>query len=327
MAPTQHRLWAAGGRPARKLWDLLKETARQWYDDNTFQLGAALAYYTVFSLAPVVLIAIAVAGLVFGPEAARSQIVAEISATVGPTVGQAIESLLQHTGDTGTGTLATVVGVAVLLFGATSVFAQLQEALHTIWGVQPKPGRGLLGVLKDRFWSFAAVVGVAFLLLVSLVLSAGLAALSRFLTPAAVPGGVYLWQALNWVFSLVLITALFALLYRLLPDVRLAWGDVWVGAFVTAVLFTLGKYLVGLYLGRSGVTSAYGAAGSLVVILLWVYYSSQVFLFGAEFTQVYATADGKPVQAAENAVPVTPEDRAREAGATTKQVPTPAVGR
>jgi membrane protein len=302
---------------------ILKETCRQWYEDNTFQLGAALAYYTVFAVAPVILLAVALAGLIFGPEAARSQIVREIGQTAGPPVAAAIQATIEHTDQVGGGVVATAVGLVVLFFGATGVFAQLQEALNTIWGVKPKPGRGLWDVVKDRFWSFTVVLVVAFLLLASLVVSAALAALGRFLTPTGLPGGAFLWQALNWVFSLALITVLFASIYKLLPDVKLSWRDVGVGAFVTALLFTLGKDLIGLYLGQGSVTSGYGAAGSLVVILLWVYYSSQIFLFGAEFTQVYANRTGGRKQAADNAVPVTAADKAQEALETSKAVPAP----
>lgn len=286
------------------LLGLLKMTAREWYDDNTFLFGAALAYYTVFSLAPILIIAIAATSLAFGRQAAEDQITQEIGNVVGPTVGTAVQEVIRNAWATGSGTLATVISALVLVVGATGVFAELQESLNAIWKVQPKPGRGLWGVVRDRLLSFAVVLCIGFLLLVSLVISAGLAALNKLLTFASLPGTVYLWQAINGVFSFGLITVLFAMIYKILPDVIIDWRDVWIGAAVTALLFTAGKYLISVYLGQGGVASAYGAAGSLVVILLWVYYSSQILLFGAEFTQVYAKHIGKPLLPTRNAVAV-----------------------
>ncbi len=280
----------------KELWTLLKKTFWQWVDDNTFLHGAALAFYTAFAIAPVVLVAVAVAGLAFDRTAALNQIVAEISSVAGHQVGQTVADIVHATQQDGNGVLMTIVSAVVLVLGATSVFAQLQQSLNTIWRVQPKEGRGILGVLKDRFWSFTVVIGIGFLLLVSLVLSAALAAMARYLGD-----GVFIWRALNWLVGFGLITLLFAMMYKLLPDVRIDWGDVWVGAAVTALLFDLGKYLIGLYLGQASWISAYGAAGSLVVMLLWVYYSSQIVLFGAEFTQVHAHREGKPLVPTPNA--------------------------
>jgi YihY family inner membrane protein len=296
---------------AKAIFRLLKTAGTRWWGDNTFQLGAALAYYTIFSLAPVVLIALSVAGLFFEKTTVQAELLRDINNTVGSRVGQAIESIAHYTQDTGTGALATVIGVVVLFFGATSVFAQLQDALNTIWGVKPKEGIGWLKTIKSRFWSFAIVLGIGFLLLVSLILSAVLAGIARFLTPSALPGGAWLWQSLNGLVSFGLITWLFALIYKLLPDAKVEWGDVWVGAAVTALLFVVGKYLIGLYLGRSSWISAYGAAGSLVVVLLWVYYASQIFLFGAEFTYVYANQSGKPLVPKEDAQAVKVEGSVR----------------
>jgi membrane protein len=215
-------------------------------------------------------------------------------------VGQAVQDLAKAGQDTGAGIWATVISAAVLVIGATSVFAQLQEALNLIWRVKPKEGRGLWDVIRDRIWSFAVVVVIGFLLLVSLVITTALAALAQYL-PAALA-----WQVVNWLISFGLVTLLFALIYKILPDAAIDWEDVWVGAAVTALLFTVGKYLIGLYLGQSGVVSTYGAAGSLVVILLWVYYSSQILLFGAEFTHVYALDRRKPLRPLENAEAVAP---------------------
>jgi membrane protein len=237
----------------------------------------------------------------------------EINSTVGDQVGKAIESVIDGAQDKNTGVFATIIAIVMLVLGASSVFAQLQEALNTIWGVQRKSGMGWWTTLTDRFWSFTIVLALGFLLLVSLVLSATLAAAAKLLEPSDVPGSTYLWQALNWLVSFGLITLLFALIYKLLPDTKIEWSDVWVGAAVTALLFDIGKYLIGMYLGRSSWISAYGAAGSLVIILLWVYYSSQIFLFGAEFTYVYAEHKGRPLVPKENAEPATEEARARQA--------------
>ena len=286
----------------RAILRLVKETVRQWYAHDTFQLGAALAFYTVFSMAPVLIIAIGIAGLVFGKDAARRQVIDEIQQTMGSTVGAAIQNTLQYAQDTQWGTVATAVGSVVLLFGATSVFAELQTALNTVWGVKLRSDSGVWAMIKTRLLSFAVVVVIGFLLLVSLVITAGLATLNEILTPASHPGGIVFWRVVNGIVSFGFITLLFAIIYKVLPDVRINWRDVWIGAAVTALLFTVGKYLIGLYVGRSAVTSSYGAAGSLVVVLLWVYYSSQVFLFGAEFTRTYMEQGGTPVVPTDNAM-------------------------
>lgn len=296
----------------KALWQMLKDTIHEWSEDKAQTLGAALAYYSVFSIAPLVILAISIAGLGFGEQAARGAIEGEIKEAVGEPVARAIQDLLRHTSDPGAGWLATIIGLVTMLFGASGVFGQLQDALNTIWKVKPKPGRAWLGIVKERFLSFTMVLGTGFLLLVSLVLSAALSALGKFWAPDFLPGSLDLWQWVNWGVSFALITLLFAMIYKVLPDVYIAWRDVWVGAAVTALLFTVGKFLLGYYLGRGSVTSPYGAAGSLVVILIWVYYSSQILLFGAEFTRVYALRDGKQVQPCANAVPVTREARARQ---------------
>jgi membrane protein len=255
----------------------------------------------------VLVIAIGITGVVFGQEAARQRIIEEIEQTMGSTVGEAIRDTVQYAQNSHSGTIATIVGLGVLLFGATSVFAQLQTALNTVWGVKLRPDSGLWDMVKARLLSFAIVLAIGFLLLVSLVVSAALAALGSYLTPASHPGGIYLWQVLNGIISFGFVTLLFAMIYKILPDVKIAWRHVWIGAAVTALLFTAGKFLIGLYLGRSTVTSSYGAAGSLVVVLLWVYYSSQIFLFGAEFTRVYTEWSGRPVVPTEKAVRI-PEE-------------------
>jgi membrane protein len=293
------------------VWGLLKETAADWKEDKADRLAAALAFYTVLSLAPLVVIAVGVAGLVVGEEAARGQLSGQIAALVGPQAAPAVEGILANAHRPSTGVVSTAVGVAVLLTGASGVFGELQDSLNTIWEVTPKPGRGVWGVLRDRFFSFTMVLGVGFLLLVSLVVSAGLAAVGDVLS-SSLPGGEALWRAVNFVVSFGVITALFALIYKLVPDVKVRWGDVWVGAAVTALLFTLGKIGIGLYLGKSTVASAYGAAASVVVITIWVYYSAQILFMGAEFTQVYARRFGSRIEPSANAIPVTQEARAQQ---------------
>ena len=284
------------------MWSLLKETISDWSDDSAARLAAALAYYTLLSIAPMVVLAVAIAGLAFGDEAARGQISQQIGAVVGGQAAEAVEAIARNARAPDTGVLSSVLGVIVLLFGASGVFGELQSSLDTIWEVQPKPGRGILGVIKDRFFSFTMVLGVAFLLLVSLVLSTALSALGRYLS-GALPGGAMLWTALNFVLSLGLITLLFALIFKVVPDAEIRWRDVWVGALVTAALFTVGKLLIGLYLGRSTFASSYGAAGSVVALVVWVYYSSQIVFLGAEFTQVYARRFGSRIKPSDNAVP------------------------
>lgn len=278
---------------AKPFYELVKESYHRWDEHKAMRLGAALAYYTVFSLAPLLVICLGVVGLIFGADAARTQVAHEIGNTAGEPVASAVGGMLKETRDQSANIWATVVGIVVLLFGASGVFGQLQDALNTVWDVAPKPDRGWLAIVKDRFLSFTMVLGTCFLLLVSLVVSSALAALATLWTPQALPGGTYLWQGLNNAVSLGVITLLFAAIYKVLPDAKIAWRDVWTGALVTALLFTIGKFLLGIYLGHSGVTSGYGAAGSLVLILLWVYYSSLILLFGAEFTRVYAEHHGR----------------------------------
>ena len=290
---------------AKRFFGLLKETVTEWNEDKVPLWAAALAYYTVFSLAPLLLIAISIAGAFFGEEAARGEIVGQIQGLVGQDGASVIQSMIQNTQKPGSGgTIATVIGVVTLLFGASGVFGQLQDALNTIWEVKPKPGQGVWSFVQSRFLSFAMVLVLGFLLLVSLVLSAVLAAIGNFFGNL-LPGYVIVGQAINFVVSFGFITLLFAAIYKFLPDVRVPWKYLWVGAAVTALLFNVGKFLIGLYLGNSGVGSTYGAAGSLVVILLWVFYSAQIILFGAEFTQVYAKYHGVEIEPSKHAVKIT----------------------
>ncbi len=273
------------------MWKLLSATYTKWTEDHAQGLGAALAFYAVFSLAPLLLIVIAIAGLVFGQEAAQGQIIGQIQGLVGEDSAKAIQSMIEEARKPAAGIIATVLAMVILLIGATGVFAQLQEALNTIWSVEEKPGEGMWKILKDRFISLMAVLGTGFLLLISLVISAGLSAVGTTLEHS-LPVPEFLLQIINFVVSFAIVTLLFAMIYKLLPDISIQWGDVWIGAVMTSLLFTIGKFLIGLYLGKSDVGIAYGAAGSLVVILIWVYYASQIFLFGAEFTAVYAHSRG-----------------------------------
>lgn len=285
-------------------FQMLKETFREWKEDEALQLGAALAYYTIFSIAPMLLVVISVAGLVWEREAVQGQIVQQAQGLVGRDGAEAIQTMVVNAGKReGTGILATVIGLVTILFGATGVFAQLQSSLNHIWNVEPKPGAGVKGLLKVRLVSFGMILAIGFLLLVSLVISAGLAALDSFMG-GLMPAAHFLVSALAFLVGFAVITLLFALIYRFLPDVRIAWRDVWIGAAFTSLLFVIGKFLIGLYLGNSSVGSTYGAAGSLVVLLLWIYYSTQILFFGAEFTQVYAKHRGSHIVPNEHAVKV-----------------------
>ena len=288
----------------KEIFELLKETYNEWSEDKAARLAAALAYYTVFSLAPLLIIAIAVAGLVFGQEAARGQLDNQIQSLVGQQSAELIQTMVESASKPKSGIIATVIAIVTILFGASGLFGQLQDALNTIWEVEPKPDRGILGLIKDRFLSFTMVLGIGFLLLVSLIISALLSALNSYLTDL-LPGSIYVLQILNFVISFGVITLLFAMIYKILPDVKIAWSDVWIGAAVTSLLFALGKFLIGLYLGNSSAGSAYGAAGSLVILLLWIYYSAQILLFGAEFTQVYAKKYGSWSASSEKTAPLT----------------------
>ena len=256
-----------------------------WLADGAPRLGASLAYYTLFSLAPMLLVVIAIAGLAFGEEAVRGQIVTQIDHLVGTEGARAVQTLLQGAAREKGGVLATVLGAVTFLLATTGAFLELQYALNRVWRVQPKPGLSVRALLLDRLRSFGIVIAIGFLLLVSLAVSAALAALGEMLGRA--PGLPGVWVAVNSVLGFVVIAVLFALLFKYLPDVELRWRDVWIGAVVTALLFTAGKQLIGLYLGKSATASSYGAAGSVVVLLLWVYYTSQVVLLGAEFTRVF----------------------------------------
>ena len=271
----------------RKLPSILKESVVSWFNDYAPSMGAALAYYTMFSIAPLLLIVITVAGWVFGPEAARGEIVAQLSGMVGDEGATAIEGLLQSVSKPGTSIIAAVFGIVLLIFGATTVFAELQSDLDRIWETpeRAKPS-GIWGFVRARFLSFGMILGITFLLIISLVVSAAISALGNWYGPWF-KGYEAVLRVVDFVVSFGLFTCLFAMIYKFMPTVRIAWRDVWVGAAFTTLLFVTGKILIGLYIGKSGVASGFGAAASLVVLLIWVYYSAQIFLLGAEFTHAW----------------------------------------
>lgn len=285
----------------KNLYRLTVQMIFVWSGGNASSNGAAVAFYTIFAIAPLFILVLAIAGFFFGQEAAQRELFGQLSSLLGKDGGAALQSLLAAANKPKANTLATIVALATLLVGACSVFVQLQDSLNAIWNVRRKPGHGLKTFVKSRLISFAMLLGIGFLLLVSLVLSAALAAAGKFMS-GVVPAQAMVWQMADFAISLGLVMLLFAMIFKILPDVKIAWRDVWFGAFITALLFALGKFLIGLYLGRSSLASAYGAAGSLVVVLLWVYYSVQILLFGAAFTRVWAEKFGsqfKPVSGAE----------------------------
>jgi membrane protein len=285
----------------KSLWQFLKDVFTEWIEDEPFLLASSLSYYTLFSLAPLLIIAIAVAGFVFGRAAAQNQIVETIGEMIGPESAQAIQGMIENASNKPkTGMISTVLGAVALLFGAGGVVGQLQTSLNKIWGVVPKSGQGVWGFIRQRFISFAMVLAVGFLLLVSLVVTALLTGLSQFMENL-IGGAAFIAHLLDILISFGFVTVLFAMIYKFVPDIQIQWKDVWIGAALTSILFTIGKFLIGLYLGSSGVTSVYGAAGSLIMVLLWVYYSSLIFLLGAEFTQGYASTYGSGVTPATNA--------------------------
>jgi membrane protein len=293
-----HREIPADAKPAKRftwrpkvIYELLKSTYDEWSRDKAPRMGAALAYYTIFSLAPLLVIAIAIAGFVFGTKAVEGRITDQIQGLVGAESAHAVQTMIQSAHKPAHGVVATIFGVVILLLGASGVFTEMQDALNTIWKVDTTSKTGIWNMLKYRFLSFGMVLGIGFLLLVSLLLSAALTAMATYassffpIPPAAI-------HAMDFLFSVFFIAALMALIFKFLPDTKVAWGDVWVGAALTSLLFTAGKFLIGFYIGKSVTMSAYGAAGSVVIILAWIYYSAQLLYFGAEFTHVYSKECG-----------------------------------
>ncbi len=286
-----HRSWSVDLSAAAS-WGLLKRVGVSWVDDYVASMGAALAFYTMFSLAPLLLIVVSVAGLVFGEQAARGEIAAQLGALMGDASAEAVQNLLASVRHPREGATATALGVLLLLVGATSVFGELQDALDRIWRAPSRRRMtGLWALLRTRLLSFSLILAIGFLLVVSLLASAAMSSLGRWWGPVF-KGWYVLAVVINAAVAFLLVATLFALIYKYMPRARVLWRDVWIGALFTAVLFTIGQSLIGLYMGRSGVTSAFGAAGSLVVLLTWVYYSAQIFLIGAEFTWVYAHTFG-----------------------------------
>ena len=289
----------------KNAFGLFKQTAIEWMDDKAPQLGAALAYYTVFSLAPLVLVLLALIGVIYrdDPAGAWSRVTEQMGYFLDKSAVQVVTDIAQEASKPGKTTSATVIGIALALFGASGVFGQLQDALNTIWGVKAKPGEGIMSFLRARFVSFAMLGGVFFMLLVSLTIEALLKGFSHYVQ-AHLPGGLAIALSVYLIFDFAVVVLLFAMIFKFLPDAKIQWRDVWIGAAMTAIFFGLGKWALGLYLGSGAASSAYGAASSLITLLLWIYYSSQILLFGAEFTQVYANWAGRRVKPSEHAIPI-----------------------
>ncbi len=271
---------------------LFKDAYAGWSKHEVSRLAASLAYYAILSLAPLVVIVVGIAGLVFGSDAARQGLLTQVEGLAGSEGAQMIGTMISHASTLTTNVVTSLIGVLTLLFGASGVFVELHESLNKVWEVGNKPGQGFWAMLRERFLSFGMVLVIGFLLLVSLLLSAGLSAMGK-LFGHGLPALIL--QGINFLMSVLVITLLFASIYRFLPSKRLPWSDLWIGSFGTSILFVIGKFLVGFYLGRASVGSAYGAAGSLIVLLVWIYYAAQLFFFGAEFTQSYARKHGSLV--------------------------------
>ena len=272
----------------KQIWALFKSVFRSWSDDHAQSMGAALAYYTLFSIAPLLLIVIAISGIVFGPQAARGEILDQLDSLMGEQGARAVQTLLESTSQPTEGLAATTIGFVLLLVGATTVFGELQNSLDRIWRVSDTgSSRGLWGLIRTRLLSFGMIMGTGFLLMVSLIFSAGLAAINKWWSPMFADW-IPIASMVNFLFGFVLTTGMFAMIYKVMPRATIRWREVWTGAAITAALFTMGKWLIGIYIGRSAITSGYGAAGSLLALLVWIYYSAQIFLLGAEFTWAYS---------------------------------------
>ncbi len=279
--------------PIQTVFDLFKDTLQAWQQDKAAQVAAALAYYTVFSLTPLSIVAIAIAGSIFGEDAARGEIIGQIEGLVGTSAAELIENAIENANRPDLKNIASWLSLGVLLLGASGVFFQLQEALDRVWNVAPKQGSIKL-MLKKRLFSFFAVLCMGFFVVFMLVVSAVLATLTQW-ESSWLPHLSLVWRGIDFGVSFAIVTLLFALVYKYIPDARITWRDVWMGAILTALLFTIGKSLLAMYFGSTSVGSIYGAAGSLVALLAWIYYSAQILLFGAEFTQVYARRFGSDI--------------------------------
>ena len=293
----------------KKSWSLVQETVHDWLEDKAQRMGAALAYYSIFSLAPLLLIAISVAAVFFGEQAARKELHDQLANTVGALAAEAVEQTLANVHQGGQGVWGTVVGVGILVFGATGAFSELQDSLNDIWKVDPRKSSGLWNIVWDRVVAFGVVFGAGLLLLASLILTTALTGVEQVMGDR-LAGVSWVWRVASHVVSFAVVTFLFAMAYKVLPNARIAWRDVWIGALIAALLFTVGKYLIGLYLARGTVASAFGAAGSVIVILVWVYYSSQILLFGAEFAHVSCKHSSSQAAPAEQSVAGTNSSRA-----------------
>ena len=280
----------------KKIGRLLQETFQEWQEDKASRIAAALAYYTVFSISPLLVIVIAIAGTFFGQQTAQQQITEQLTQLVGEDGVRPILLALNNMSQPRIRGIASLISIGVLLLGASGIFAQLQDALNTVWKVKPQPGQGIWVFVRKRIASFFMVLALGFLLILSLILSAVVSALSKYRTDF-LPGSAILWENLDFMVSLGLMTLIFCLMFKYVPDAKIAWKDVVVGSVITALLFLFGKYLLGVYLGKGSLGSAYGAAGSLIVFLAWVYYSAQIILLGAEFTQVYTRMYGSKLRA------------------------------
>ena len=281
--------------PLSPVWDFLSETYKEWRQDNAQTLGAALAFYAAFSLAPLLIIVIAIFGFMLGKETIQVEILRRAQELIGAQGAAAVKMMIKAAYRPGTGLTATIIGSVVILVGSTSALVMLKQALNIIWGVSPDPETPIWNLVKERLLSFVMILVIGLLLVLSLLLSLVLSFLTGFVQNL-VPVPVFFIQSANLVLSFLLITLLCAMVYKILPDVTIAWSDVWVGSATTAVLFTVGKFLFSLFLARSSISSAYGAASSLVIILMWIYYSAQMLFIGAELTQVYANRYGSQVK-------------------------------
>ena len=300
---------AASGSKTGSWFGYLKETFNDFLEDKCPKLAGSLAFFTMLSIAPMLIVIMKIVGMVFREEAANGQVKNYLSEVMGSKNAETLNQMVGQAGQEGSGVIATTFSIVLLLFSASGVFGELQDSLNTIWEVKPRPDRGIMGTIKDRFFSMTLVLGIAFLLMVSLVISTVLSGVTKAMGGDSLS---WLWTIVHFVVSMAVLSGLFSLMFKYLPDVKIGWRDVLVGGVVTAVLFTIGKYILGWYLGREAATSVYGAAGSIVAMLLWVYYSAMILYFGAEFTQVYAKERGGGIQPDRNAVPMTQEARAQQ---------------
>ena len=275
----------------RRVWEVVAAAARGWFEDDAMSLGASIAFYTIFSLAPTAILVTALAGLAFGEEAAQGALVDQLSRLIGPEPAQTVQGLIANAGNRQTGIWASIIGITTIVIGATTVFAELQSALNRVWKAEPPTDSTVTWLVTVRLKALALIGAIGFLLIVSLVVSAALAILGQWVGQYLPSLPTLIWT-IDVITSWIVLTVLFALIYRVLPDTRIPWMDVWYGAAITALLFAVGKFMIGFYLGTSGVASVYGAAGSFVLVLMWVYYSASIFLFGAEITRAYSERYG-----------------------------------